>query len=292
MTDPIKAEVSAGRYLADRFQWAAPGDQQEDAWLVRFCDRDCGDAIFTGPDAEAEAWAYWERYAPSFNIYVFRLAALSDTPTPSTPVQGAGEAGDVFGVFPNIDAETDEPSLRNMVLSYYRAHFPIGEAFNLTDRYFAALSTPPAPASGADEARAREVLANLYRAQGWDRPPAFMSHDSAIAAMLAFAARPAGEVERLREAECFYAAVKNYSYPDGREVRARIHATGWDVYDPDRWPCDAADAETLRAIVQVVADADSEDCVGSLDIDLPKNGYPRQWLRDAARAALTEGTPS
>jgi len=76
MTDFRQGEVPAGRYLADRFQWAAPGDQQEDAWLVRFCDRDCGDAIFTGPDAEAEAWAYWERYAPSFNIYVFRLAAL------------------------------------------------------------------------------------------------------------------------------------------------------------------------------------------------------------------------
>lgn len=67
-------------YLADRFPWAAPGDQQEDAWLVRFCDRDCGDAIFTGPDAEREAWEHWNRYAPAFNIYVFRLAALTPPP--------------------------------------------------------------------------------------------------------------------------------------------------------------------------------------------------------------------
>lgn len=42
----------------------------------------------------------------------------------------------------------------------------------------------------------------------------------------------------------------------------------------------------LEAIVQVIADADSEDCVGSLDVDIPRNGYPRQWLRDAALAAL------
>ena len=65
------------RYLAGRFDWAAPGDQQEDAWLVRFCDKDCGEAIFTGPDAASEAWEHWNRYAPSYNIYVFRLAALS-----------------------------------------------------------------------------------------------------------------------------------------------------------------------------------------------------------------------
>jgi hypothetical protein len=66
-----------GDYLADRFEWAAPGDQQEDAWLVRFCDKDCGEAIFTGLNAEAEARAYWNRYAPSYNIYVFRLARLA-----------------------------------------------------------------------------------------------------------------------------------------------------------------------------------------------------------------------
>ena len=46
----------------------------------------------------------------------------------------------------------------------------------------------------------------------------------------------------------------------------------------------------LEAIVRVVADADSEDCVGSLDVDIPRNGYPRQWLRAAARAALDADT--
>ena len=76
-----------GRYLADRFQWAAPGDQQEDAWIVRFCDNDVRDMIFTGPEAEQEAWAAWERHAPGYNIYVFRLATL----TPSH----SGETGEV-----------------------------------------------------------------------------------------------------------------------------------------------------------------------------------------------------
>jgi hypothetical protein len=73
---PVKDAVQP-RYLSDRFEWAAPADQQEDAWIVRFCDKDCGDQIWTGPDAAAEAWASWERYAPSYNIYVFQLARLS-----------------------------------------------------------------------------------------------------------------------------------------------------------------------------------------------------------------------
>jgi hypothetical protein len=64
------------RYLAHRFEWAAPGDQQEDAWIVRFCDKDLREAIFTGPDAEREAWKAWNQYAPTYNVYVFRLAPL------------------------------------------------------------------------------------------------------------------------------------------------------------------------------------------------------------------------
>ncbi|HCB75151.1 MAG TPA: hypothetical protein DEP91_03115 [Sphingomonas bacterium] len=70
-------EQREGRYLADRFQWAAPGDQQHDVWMVRFCDQERRDAIFTGPEAEAEAWAAWEQYAPGYNMYVFRLARLA-----------------------------------------------------------------------------------------------------------------------------------------------------------------------------------------------------------------------
>ncbi|WP_447724665.1 hypothetical protein [Sphingomonas koreensis] len=80
-------------YLADRFQWAAPGDQQEDAWLVRFCDNDIRDAIYTGPDAEREAWEAWNRHAPGYNMYVFRLARLA---TETQPVAGGGRAREIL----------------------------------------------------------------------------------------------------------------------------------------------------------------------------------------------------
>lgn len=83
VTSPNTPETVERPYLADRFQWAAPGDRQEDAWLVRFCDNDIRDLIFTGPDAEKEAWAAWNRHAPGYNIYVFRLAALS-APSPAS----------------------------------------------------------------------------------------------------------------------------------------------------------------------------------------------------------------
>ncbi len=54
-------------------------------------------------------------------------------------------------------------------------------------------------------------------------------------------------------------------------------------------PIEGRDADVerdVRVILQAVADADSEDCIGSIDVDIPKGGYPRQWLREAARAAL------
>lgn len=57
-------------------KWAAPSDQQEDMWMLRFHDQDCGEAIFTGDDAEKEAWKAWNQYSPSFNINLFRLAEI------------------------------------------------------------------------------------------------------------------------------------------------------------------------------------------------------------------------
>ena len=67
-------------YLSDRFEFAAPGDHQEDAWLLRFCDADQRDCIWTGEDAEREAWAAWDKWAPAWNIYLFRLARLTRRP--------------------------------------------------------------------------------------------------------------------------------------------------------------------------------------------------------------------
>lgn len=82
---PPAADGVVERYLSHRFQWAAPGDQQEDAWLLRFCDKERGDCIWTGEDAEAEAWAAWNQWAPSYNCYLFRLARLSP-PSAGEPV--------------------------------------------------------------------------------------------------------------------------------------------------------------------------------------------------------------
>lgn len=74
---PSTPPTDERHYLADHFEWAAPGDRQEDAWIVRFCDNDIGDMIFTGEDAEKQAWKAWEMHAPGYNMYLFRLAKLA-----------------------------------------------------------------------------------------------------------------------------------------------------------------------------------------------------------------------
>jgi hypothetical protein len=92
---------------------------------------------------------------------------------PSTPVQSAGEAFHETGVSLKVD-------------------------------------TPPAPASGADEARAK-IVAELaaidsltagrnYRSLVDDEDRTVTINRQALETLLAFAARPAGEGEQLREA--------------------------------------------------------------------------------------------
>ena len=70
---------------ADCFAAPGPLSTQEDAWIIRFNDPDCREAVFTGPDAEEQARQHWNRYSPAFNMYVFRLARL---PAPSKPNPG------------------------------------------------------------------------------------------------------------------------------------------------------------------------------------------------------------
>ena len=101
------------RYLSDRFEWAAPGDQQEDAWLLRFCDNDVRDLIWTGEDAEQEAWAAWNLHAPGYNCYLFRLAALRSTPQAKSldpPAQDEVEvlAATIFEADPDVGTTWDE----------------------------------------------------------------------------------------------------------------------------------------------------------------------------------------
>ena len=61
-------------------EWAAPGDNQGDVWKLFFHDRDCGEMIFRGPDAEKEAWAAWDRFAPSYNVNLFRQVRMKERP--------------------------------------------------------------------------------------------------------------------------------------------------------------------------------------------------------------------
>ncbi len=61
----------------DGTRFCAPGDRQEDAWLIRFDDNDVGDKVFIGQDAEHEARAMWESMCGpngTWNGYLFRLA--------------------------------------------------------------------------------------------------------------------------------------------------------------------------------------------------------------------------
>jgi hypothetical protein len=75
---PSAASEEAERPYGPKWaEYAAPGDNQEDRWLLRFADPDCREAMFSGPDAEREAWDAWNRYAPGFNCWLFRLAALA-----------------------------------------------------------------------------------------------------------------------------------------------------------------------------------------------------------------------
>lgn len=68
--------------------------------------------------------------------YSVTTTPLYASPKPTT----VESSGMVERLRPNLGYETDEPSVGEMVLDYYRRHFPIGEAFNLRDRYFASLS--------------------------------------------------------------------------------------------------------------------------------------------------------
>lgn len=69
-------------------EWAAPGDNQDDVWKLFFHDRDCGEMLFRGPEAEAEAWAAWDRYAPHYNVNLFRQVKMKERPPLSQHKRG------------------------------------------------------------------------------------------------------------------------------------------------------------------------------------------------------------
>lgn len=46
------------------------------------------------------------------------------------------------------------------------------------------------------------------------------------------------------------------------------------------------DADRLRVIVRAVDNADADEYIGSIKVDVPSLGYPRSWLKVAAHDAL------
>lgn len=70
---PAHGEV----YGAAHFSLASPGDRQTQRWILKFDDADRRDMYFKDAD---EAWAAWNRFAPSYNCYLFTLASLTTPP--------------------------------------------------------------------------------------------------------------------------------------------------------------------------------------------------------------------
>lgn len=73
--------------------------------MLRFCDNDVRDAMWTGPEAEAEAWAAWNRHAPGYNCYVFRLVALSQPPEASEVEAWDERETDLLAQLSGLDQE-------------------------------------------------------------------------------------------------------------------------------------------------------------------------------------------
>lgn len=64
-------------YGAGSLKLACPGDQQDEpTWILRFSDPDCREQVFIGKEAEQLAWAAWNRYAPSYNCWLFQTANI------------------------------------------------------------------------------------------------------------------------------------------------------------------------------------------------------------------------
>lgn len=84
-------------------------------------------------------------------IRIVNNAAPSPSPAP-------GVVG-LWNIEPNIGASTDEPSLREIVTSYYRGHFTDRKAKEIAGQYLSALASISQPAKGElQEAAARTYL--------------------------------------------------------------------------------------------------------------------------------------
>jgi hypothetical protein len=71
------ADLREQRFGSGFLQHACPGDEQNSPpWILRFADKDCREQVFIGEDAEQQAWEAWNRYAPSYNCWLFQCAPI------------------------------------------------------------------------------------------------------------------------------------------------------------------------------------------------------------------------
>jgi hypothetical protein len=66
-----------------RHSWCQPRDEPRRHFFLRFADSDMGEQVFNGENAEAEAWAAWDKYAPAWNCYLIAVLAQHDRPAPT-----------------------------------------------------------------------------------------------------------------------------------------------------------------------------------------------------------------
>ena len=157
-----------------------------------------------------------------------------------------------------------------------------------------------------------KLIAQITSTPGWvlPEPQAAVSIETAVAFAIAFAdaeaaaMRERAELDRgraikwanqsvsmlqeaffpvadsLRALEEYLSYTPHHNAPEAAAARKALRT--FDAADVGS----SLNMSDVRTILQAVADADSEDCIGSIDVDIPKGGYPRQWLREAARTAL------
>lgn len=90
--DVRREQIAAARPRYGRGTWASPGDRPGRKWLLRFDDVERADMVWDADlygegEAERLAWEAWERFAPSWNCYLFATAAREEvTPAPCSAV--------------------------------------------------------------------------------------------------------------------------------------------------------------------------------------------------------------
>jgi hypothetical protein len=81
--DPVTGSPLERRempYSHPRHPWCQSGDMPDRQFMLRFADPDMRTMYWSGPDAEADAWEAWDRFAPAWSCTLLATLAQSDRP--------------------------------------------------------------------------------------------------------------------------------------------------------------------------------------------------------------------